>query len=219
MNTNFSKLDLWTGKTLGILVLSLLQMVLLYQTTYFIYHAFGLSGQSYLTILAGQTFVGAIQSVIPLPGGVGVADGGFYLILNSMFGSENINFALVMWRLLSFYLPILTGVFLLFTDKRKEKKHEHAPHMIEPTESRFCRLMLNPIKIWRNILFSSFFWFSCFSHTHRELPDPFSLDTGLSRFWHNWEPSGPKGTNSGSVVQKNPRDGYHCNLFLHGSLP
>ncbi len=122
MNQNFNNLYLWSFKSAFLTLLSIIQMVLFCQSTYFIYRAFGLVEHGYFTILAGQFFVFAIQSIIPIPGGLGVADGGFYLILNFIFGVQNINFALVLWRIFSFYLPIFMGMLLLFTYKRKVKK-------------------------------------------------------------------------------------------------
>jgi glycosyltransferase 2 family protein len=122
MNLNFNNLNLYSLKSVFLILLSIVQMVLFCQSTFFIYRAFGLVEHGYLTILAGQFFVFAIQSIIPIPGGLGIADGGFYLILNYIFGVQNINFALVLWRIFSFYLPIFMGMLLLFTYKRKVKK-------------------------------------------------------------------------------------------------
>ncbi|MHC1692845.1 MAG: YbhN family protein [Sphaerochaetaceae bacterium] len=122
MHLNFSKIRMDSWKSIGLLVVSIAQMVFFTQTTYFIYRSFGLNGQGFMTIMAGQTFISAIQSIIPLPGGVGVTDSGFYTILNVLFGVDKINFALVIWRLLTFYLPIMTGMSMLFTYRRKEKK-------------------------------------------------------------------------------------------------
>lgn len=122
MSRRFNAVRIYSWKTIRLTLLSLVQMVMLCSSTYFIYRSFGLFGHDYLTVLAGQFFVFAIQSVLPIPGGLGVADGGFYLILNFIFGSQNINFALILWRLYSFYLPIIVGILLLFTQRRREVK-------------------------------------------------------------------------------------------------
>lgn len=94
-----------------------LQLIATYQICYFIYRSFSLSGQSYMTVLSAQAFSTLIQSVIPIPGGLGVADSGFYYILGRIMGDQYINFAMVLWRLITLYLPILVGIVALMGKK------------------------------------------------------------------------------------------------------
>lgn len=110
LNQNMRKIQL-KGKDVALaFVFGCLQLVATYQICYFIYRCFSLSGQTYSTVLAAQAFCTLIQSVMPIPGGLGVADSGFYYILGSIMGDHYINFAMVLWRLITLYLPILFGL-------------------------------------------------------------------------------------------------------------
>ena len=88
------------------------------QISYFIYRSFGLTTATYYDVVSGQIFSSIIQSIIPLPGGIGFTDGGFYFILINLFSYEYINFALILWRFFTFYLPIIIGLTLLLLFKR-----------------------------------------------------------------------------------------------------
>ncbi len=92
-----------------------------YQIIYFIYRGFGLAKANYMAVVAGQIFSMTIQSIVPLPGGIGITDSGFYFILVSLFTKSFINFAIIFWRLFTFYLPILAGMFALASFKKKLK--------------------------------------------------------------------------------------------------
>ena len=92
-----------------------------YQIIYFIYRGFGLAQANYVDVVAGQVFSMTIQTIVPLPGGAGITDSGFYFILISLFTKAFINFALIFWRFFTFYLPILAGMFVLAGSKRKSK--------------------------------------------------------------------------------------------------
>jgi uncharacterized protein (TIRG00374 family) len=119
LNDNFKKLDFTSWRTIGALVAIVAQLVLLHQSTYFIYRALGKVEAGYLTVLAKQLYVYAIQSVMPIPGGLGASDSGFILMLEPLFGKGVVSFGLILWRLLTFYLPILLGLFLTFGAKRR----------------------------------------------------------------------------------------------------
>lgn len=119
LNVNMRKIQV-KGKDLFIAFLfGCLQLVATYQICYFIYRCFSLSGQTYGTVLAAQAFCTLVQSVMPIPGGLGVADSGFYYILGKIMGEHYINFAMVLWRLITLYLPILFGLGVLFSKKKK----------------------------------------------------------------------------------------------------
>ncbi len=110
LNRNMRKIQLKGKDFLLAFLFGCMQLVSTYQICYFIYRCFSLSGQTYSTVLAAQAFCTLIQSVMPIPGGLGVADSGFYYILGKIMGDHYINFAMVLWRLITLYLPILFGL-------------------------------------------------------------------------------------------------------------
>lgn len=121
MKLNMAKIRLRKRDYFLAFVFGCLQLVFTYQICYFIYRGFSLSGQGYSTVLAAQAFSAMIQSIVPIPGGLGVADSGFYYIMVQIMGDAFINFAMVLWRLLTLYLPILLGLVALMTGRRRNK--------------------------------------------------------------------------------------------------
>ena len=53
------------------------------------------------------------MTFIPTPGSGLGAEGGFYLLFQSIFKEETMNMAILFWRLYTFYLPILVGTLFL----------------------------------------------------------------------------------------------------------
>ena len=72
---------------------------------------------------AALTFM--ICSFVPLPGGSGGAEGGFLLLFGSAFAAsgKSIAVAILLWRLLTFYMPIVVGSCFIFKDKHEVKNY------------------------------------------------------------------------------------------------
>ncbi|MEG0291926.1 MAG: lysylphosphatidylglycerol synthase transmembrane domain-containing protein [Anaerovoracaceae bacterium] len=98
----------------------------LHSVTYFVYKAFGLTGYGFLTVFALQAVLYIAVSAIPLPGAVGVSEGGFILLFKTLFPATIINSAVLLSRGISFYLyVVITGLLILVTQciiSAKEKK-------------------------------------------------------------------------------------------------
>ncbi|BBF44284.1 integral membrane protein LafC [Lachnospiraceae bacterium KM106-2] len=74
--------------------------------------ALQMKGQSILSIIAASAFVMMVSSFVPLPGASGGAEGSFYLFFGIFFVDPAIvAVALVIWRIITFYLPIFVGMF------------------------------------------------------------------------------------------------------------
>lgn len=101
-------------------LISAVQIIVFSAIPYFIYLGFGLSGESVVTIICAQIFVSMITAFVPLPGAAGGAEVSFYMFFSLFFGSS-VNAAVLLWRLFTFYLPILVGsLFYLKIGKRKQ---------------------------------------------------------------------------------------------------
>ena len=94
-------------------VIAVIQSFSYYSMTYMVYRAFGNSGISFLQIIPAQAFLLLIMTFIPTPGSGLGAEGGFYLLFNSIFKEGTINMSILFWRIYTFYLPILVGAFFL----------------------------------------------------------------------------------------------------------
>jgi uncharacterized protein (TIRG00374 family) len=102
-------------------LLTLAQLTISLSIPYFIYRAFGLSGNVFWGIVSSQAYVMLISSFFPLPGGSGAAEVSFLLVYTTYFPRGFINSATLLWRLFTFYLNILVGgLFVLFARKKHE---------------------------------------------------------------------------------------------------
>ena len=96
----------------GILKISLLTAVQL--TAFFliplcIFYAFGLGRVDILLMICAGAFVLNFTSFIPLPGAAAGAEIGFHTVFGLFFPTRFLSLAILLWRLLTFYLPILVG--------------------------------------------------------------------------------------------------------------
>lgn len=76
------------------------------------------------TVISASAFVLMISSFVPMPGASGGAEGSFYLFFGMFFKTKKIiPIAILIWRLITFYLPIFTGmIFLTMFKSRKANK-------------------------------------------------------------------------------------------------
>ena len=94
---------------LKMFVVSVVQSFAYYSITYMVYKAFGNSGISFWQIIPAQAFLLLIMTFVPTPGSGLGAEGGFYMLFNSIFKEGTINMSILFWRIYTFYLPILVG--------------------------------------------------------------------------------------------------------------
>ncbi|MGL5972976.1 MAG: lysylphosphatidylglycerol synthase transmembrane domain-containing protein [Oscillospiraceae bacterium] len=101
-------------------IITLLQLIVYFSVSYFVYLSFGLNGNSIITFIAAQSFVNLISAFIPSPGGSGGAEISFLAFYSILFPSNYINVSMFIWRLLTYYLTIF--VSFLFLGKVFNKK-------------------------------------------------------------------------------------------------
>ena len=89
-----------------------------------VYRAFGNTGTSFWQIIPAQAFLLLIMTFVPTPGSGLGAEGGFYLLFNSIFKEGTINMSILFWRIYTFYLPILVGTILLIPVKKIKLKNK-----------------------------------------------------------------------------------------------
>ncbi|WP_052446898.1 lysylphosphatidylglycerol synthase transmembrane domain-containing protein [Candidatus Soleaferrea massiliensis] len=101
-------------------LLSLVQLTVFFSVAYVVYRSFGLHDPSadMFSLISAQAFVLMISSFMPLPGAVGAAEGSFFLFFSIFFPSNVINFGILVWRLLTFYLPIVVGMLFMSSNRR-----------------------------------------------------------------------------------------------------
>lgn len=103
-------------------ITAVLQSFAYYSITYMVYRAFGNTGITFWQIIPLQAFLLLIMTFIPTPGSGLGAEGGFYLLFNSVFKQGTINMSILFWRMYTFYLPIIVGAFFLIPTKGKRRE-------------------------------------------------------------------------------------------------
>lgn len=106
--------DLRRNKGLLLLLsaLTALQLTLFFAVPYFVCLALGVQGAAFWTVVSASAFILMISSFVPLPGASGGAEGSFYMFFNIFFRSSgSVSIAILLWRLLTFYLPIMAGAW------------------------------------------------------------------------------------------------------------
>lgn len=114
--------------TLLLILTSFLQLTFYFSITYFVYLAIGLIGFSFLDIIGIQSLHYMAVSFMPTPGTVGAAEGGFYVLYNTIFPREILVFAMILWRFISYYFVIIMGGIVTFANfiyERRKNKDRH----------------------------------------------------------------------------------------------
>lgn len=111
--SNFHENAVEMSKNLEILikctVLTFVQLTSYFVIPYFIYRAFNMNSASFWNMIAAETFLNMIVSVIPLPGASGGSEGGFYLLFGLFFNPATIMPAVLLWRIITYYSCIAFG--------------------------------------------------------------------------------------------------------------
>lgn len=108
-------------------ILSTLFYAALYSVPYFIYCAFmGWNSQIWLKIILLTIIIDLASSYNPLPGGAGVSDISFLAVFTALFAAKNTFWALLLWKIFTYYIFIAQGLVILTYDyfignKRLEK--------------------------------------------------------------------------------------------------
>ncbi|SFD34407.1 lysylphosphatidylglycerol synthase transmembrane domain-containing protein [Clostridium uliginosum] len=107
-------------------IFTFLQWITFFSIPYCIYRSFGFNSADILTMITAQIFLINFMAIIPLPGAVGGAEGGFYLIYSLFFKSDTIITAIFIWRILTYYSSIAIGsIFTLVLPNSNLKKNKN----------------------------------------------------------------------------------------------
>lgn len=93
--------------------LTFLQLSLLYAVPVVIALGLDLSKVQFIRMISASAFVSMVTAFIPLPGAAFGAEGGFYVFFEMFFPNNTVLMALILWRLLTFYFPLIAGFFVV----------------------------------------------------------------------------------------------------------
>lgn len=101
------------GVMLQSILITTLQHTAFFLVPFCICMALHFDSSSMISVLAASAFVLLISSFIPLPGASGGAEGSFYILFGIFLIQPGITaVALILWRLITYYFPILVGLCL-----------------------------------------------------------------------------------------------------------
>ena len=104
------------------ILLTATQLTLIFLIPYTIYRGFNFYGADPFDIVTGQSFVVMVSSFMPLPGGSGAAEGFFYVFFSMFFTPNTIKSAILIWRIITYFLNIIIfAPFIRFPKKIKNK--------------------------------------------------------------------------------------------------
>lgn len=107
------------------LLITYIQFILFYSVSYWIYRSFGLNEMNIIKITMIQALLYGTVSGIPLPGAIGVSEGGFLAIFNTIYSENMVSSAMLLSRGINFYFLItisgIVTIINIFMSKRVEK--------------------------------------------------------------------------------------------------
>ena len=121
-----------------------IQEVVYYSVPFFVYYAFGFSGENYVKMVALQSIVYATVSGIPSPGAVGVSEGAFVSIFEPIFTEKLIKGAVLLNRGISFYLFVLICAIIVIYNTLKDGKSQK--NQLEQLENEKIEIEQSSIK-------------------------------------------------------------------------
>lgn len=104
------------------LITTLVQFLIYYSITYWVYRSFGFTEHNILQLISMQSVLYATVSGIPSPGAVGVSEGAFIQIFRQVYSETMISSVVLLNRGINFYLfVIISGVITIINQLRMNK--------------------------------------------------------------------------------------------------
>lgn len=108
------------------LITSYVQFFVFYSISYWVYRSFGLNKFNLLKITSLQSIVFATVSGIPSPGSVGVNEGAFIAIFRKIIPEKLLKGAMLLSRVINFYLfIIISGILVAFLFLKGKKTNKN----------------------------------------------------------------------------------------------
>ncbi|MBQ9942578.1 MAG: flippase-like domain-containing protein [Christensenellaceae bacterium] len=100
-----------------IIGLSLLSVMSLYSMTYCIYRGMGLCEASYFDLFSMQIALYLAVAFFPTPGAIGASELGFNMFFADFYPAGLLYFAMLLWRLLTYYSNLIIGATMIIWDE------------------------------------------------------------------------------------------------------
>ena len=117
----------------NVFAITMFQRFALFTATWFVYKAFGLSGQSAWLIILLQSTISVSVDMLPLPGGMGISEKLFLVIFAPIFGTGLLLPGMILSRGLGYYTELLVSAVLTivanFTIGKGKKVRENVGNL------------------------------------------------------------------------------------------
>jgi len=108
-------------KLLLAFIFTSIQIFFFFSIPYCIYRMLEPAVVPFSEIFSFQGILFLIISFVPVPGAGGAAEGGFYLFFKNFFSPANIAGAVIIWRIMSYYMNIFVGAPFAMKIPKKKK--------------------------------------------------------------------------------------------------
>jgi uncharacterized membrane protein YbhN (UPF0104 family) len=104
---------------IGLVLSQLGQIILQFSVPYFIYLLLGgtPSFDIFITIWVYSILVEFASGFVPIPGGTGMAEVAFTMVLTPIFPNGTVFWGLLFWRFMNYYIYLIQGIFIMIYDK------------------------------------------------------------------------------------------------------
>lgn len=101
-------------------LLTLVQLIFYYIIPYFILLALGITHVNILVVTTLHVLIVMVISLFPIPGGTGGAEYSFSIVFSTfLHGGDKLVLAMIIWRLLTYYLGMFCGMIALVAKPQK----------------------------------------------------------------------------------------------------
>ena len=116
-----------------VILTTIIELILYHSIPFCIYLSFGLKGYSLIKFITLSAVLYTAVAFIPSPGSMGVSEGGFMIIYKVLYPSAILSSAMLITRVINFYLFIIvSGILILIfiiLNKIKERKNKKVTKM------------------------------------------------------------------------------------------
>lgn len=121
----FAVLKKHIGMMCYTMIMSLLQLTAFFMIPYFLFLTFDVFTIPADVVISAQAFVTMISSFVPLPGASGGAEYSFITFFSPFCSEQSIiNLIMLLWRMITFYLPIIVGMVFFVKEMKWIKKSD-----------------------------------------------------------------------------------------------
>lgn len=115
LKNNMMNLDYKAWEWITSIFIMLCYRVLVYLVHYYSALALGVDCRGYFfVLLTAQAIINNIACAVPIPGGLGVTEMAFLMIMTPIIGnSSDVNFMMLFYRIITYYYPLLLGACML----------------------------------------------------------------------------------------------------------